>query len=123
MATKRPPHDFGLTGIDHADLLVRDLTKSVRFFTEQMGMSLIASAPAYAVVQCGEQTLGLRCLAPGSPKPGAQRVALRVNEWLGLRNRVMRSRAVIQDEREDEAGRTLSLRGPDGLQIDLVWRA
>jgi len=110
-------------GIDHADLLVRDLAKAVRFFTEQMGMSLVASDPTYAVVQFGEQTLGLRSVAPGSLKPGTQRIALRVDEWMGLRSRVMRSRAVIQDEREDEAGRTLRIRGPDGLQIDLVWRA
>jgi len=123
MTSKGPPRDFGLMGIDHADLLVRDLAKAVRFFTEQMGMSLVASDPTYAVVQFGEQTLGLRSVAPGSLKPGTQRIALRVDEWMGLRSRVMRSRAVIQDEREDEAGRTLRIRGPDGLQIDLVWRA
>lgn len=110
-------------GIDHADLPVGDLAKAVRFFTEQMGMSLLTSGPDYAVVQCGEQTLGLRGLAPGTPKPGPQRVAFRVTEWIGLRSRVMRSRAVILDEREEEAGRTLRIRGPDGLQIDLVWRA
>ncbi len=123
MTTKQPPRDFGLTGIDHVDVLVRDLAKAVRFFTEQIGMSLLTSGPEYAVVQCGDQTLGLRSLAPGTPQPGAQRIALRVSEWMGLRSRVMRSRAVIQDEREEEAGRTLRIRGPDGLQIDLVWRA
>ncbi|MFG1529864.1 MAG: VOC family protein [Thermoplasmata archaeon] len=123
MTSKTPPRDFGLIGIDHADLLVSDLAKAVRFFTEQMGMSLMANDPSYAVVQCGEQTLGLRSIAPGSARPGTQRIALRVDEWMGLRSRVMRSRAVIQDEREDEAGRTLRIRGPDGLQIDLVWRA
>ncbi len=122
MTTKRPPRDFGLAGIDHADLPVRDLSKAVRFFTEQMGMELMTSGPEYAVLQCGEQTLGLRPLAAGTPPPGPQRIAFRVNEWIGLRSRVTRSRAVIQDEREEENGRTMRIRGPDGLQIDLVWR-
>ncbi|MHB1434620.1 MAG: VOC family protein [Thermoplasmata archaeon] len=123
MTTKRPPRDFGLVGLDHADLPVRDLAKAIRFFTEQMGMELTASGPEYAVLQCGEQTLGLRPLTPGAPIPSPQRIAFRVNEWIGLRSRVMRTRAVIQDEREEENGRTMRIRGPDGLQIDLVWRA
>jgi catechol 2,3-dioxygenase-like lactoylglutathione lyase family enzyme len=123
MTTKRPPRDFGVLGLDHVDIPVRSLTKAVRFFTEEIGMSLRESGDEYALLQCGDHTLGLREVPAGAEPKGPQRVAFRVSEWIGLRSRVMRSRAVIVSEREEDEGRTLRLRGPDGLQVDLVWRA
>src|SRR5271157_858210 len=116
------PREFGLVGFDHVDLRVRDRTKAKRFFVEQLGMDEIGEGPDSTFLLFGDQVLGLRDAKEGETLGGVDHMALRVSEWTGLRSRVGRARVVITGEKEREDSRSLFLRGPEGMRIELVWR-
>ena len=122
MPAKPAVRDFGILGFDHVDLKVKDRAKARRFFVEQLGMDVIGEGPEHTYLLFGDQVLGL-CDAKDGPGPaGIDRIALRVSEWTGLRSRVSRARVTITGEKERESSRSLFLRGPEGLRIELVWR-
>jgi len=117
-----PRRDFGLIGYDHVELRVKDRAKVRRFFVEQLGLDVIGESPDHTFLLFGDQVLGLRDAANGEVPTGIDHIALRVSEWTGLRNRVGRARVTITGEKEREDSRSLFLRGPEGLRIELVWR-
>ncbi len=114
--------DFGLVGFDHIDVRIRDRPKARRFFVEQLGMDVIGEGPDHTFLLFGDQVLGLRDAPDGVKTTGVDHIAFRVSEWTGLRNRVGRARVVITGEKERDDSRSLFLRGPEGLRIELVWR-
>jgi len=116
------PREFGLIGFDHVSVRVRDRTKAKRFFAEQLGMDIIGDGPDHTFLLFGDQVLGLHDAKEGETLGGVEHIALRVSEWTGLRSRVGRARVVITGEKEREDSRSLYLRGPEGLRIELVWR-
>jgi len=116
------PREFGLVGFDHVDVRVRDRNKAKRFFVEQLGMDIIGEGSDHTFLLFGDQVLGLRDAKDGESLGGLDHIALRVSEWTGLRSRVARARVVITGEKEREDSRSLFLRGPEGLRIELVWR-
>ena len=118
----RAPREFGLLGFDHVDIRVRDRVKAKRFFVEQLGMDVIGEGLDHTLLLFGDQVLGLRDAKEGEVLGGVDTIALRVSEWTGLRSRVGRARVVITGEKEHEDSRSLFLRGPEGLRIELVWR-
>jgi len=120
--TKTAPREFGLIGFDHVDIRVKDRVKATRFFVEQLGMDVIGEGPDHTFLLFGDQVLGLWDAKDGSPTGGIDHIALRVAEWTGLRSRVGRARVTITGEKEREDSRSLYLRGPEGLRIELVWR-
>lgn len=119
---KAPPRDFGIVGFDHVDFRVLNRPKLVRFFTEQLGMDVIGSGDDHTYLLFGDQVLGLHDAKEGDKPTGLDHIALRVSEWTGLKSRVARSRVVITGEKEREDSRSLYLRGPDGIRLELVWR-
>jgi catechol 2,3-dioxygenase-like lactoylglutathione lyase family enzyme len=119
---KSPPRDFGIVGFDHVDLRVTNRPKIARFFAEQLGMDVIGEGPDHTYLLFGDQVLGLRDPKEGEKPTGLDHIALRVSEWTGLKSRVTRARVVITGEKEREDSRSLFLRGPDGIRIELVWR-
>ena len=119
---KSPVREFGLLGFDHVDLRVKDLPKARRFFVEQMGMDVLGDGDDHTYLSFGDQVLGLHAAKEGEALGGVDHIALRVSEWTGLKSRVQRSRVVITGEKERETSRSLFLRGPAGIQIELVWR-
>ncbi|HYA70870.1 MAG TPA: VOC family protein [Thermoplasmata archaeon] len=122
MPSHTAPREFGLIGFDHVDLRVRDRAKAKRFFVEQLGMDVIGEGTDHTFLLFGDQVLGLRDAKEGEVLGGIDHIALRVSEWTGLRSRVGRARVVITGEKEREDSRSLFLRGPEGLRIELVWR-
>jgi len=116
------PREFGLLGFDHVDVRVRDRVKAKRFFVEQLGMDVIGEGDDHTFLLFGDQVLGLRDAKEGETLGGIDHIALRVSEWTGLRSRVGRARVVITGEKEREDSRSLFLKGPEGLRIELVWR-
>lgn len=119
----RPAHrEFGLVGFDHIDLVVKDRPRAQRFFVEQLGLEVIGEGPDHTYLLLGDQVLGLHDAKEGAPVGGVDHLALRVSEWTGLRNRIGRARVTITGEKEREDSRSLYLRGPEGLRIELVWR-
>ena len=122
MPAKTPLRDFGLVGIDHVDLNVKDRERARRFFVEQLGMEVIGEGPDHTYLLSGDQVLGLHDAREGDGPTGVNHLALRVSEWTGLRSRVGRARVTITGEKEREDSRSLFLRGPEGLSLELVWR-
>lgn len=122
MPSHAAPREFGLLGYDHVDLRVRDRAKAKRFFVEQLGMDVIGEGTDHTFLLFGDQVLGLRDAKDGEPSGGVDHLAFRVSEWTGLRSRVGRARVTITGEKEREDSRSLFLRGPEGLRIELVWR-
>jgi catechol-2,3-dioxygenase len=119
---KLPSRDFGLVGFDHVDLNVKDRARAQRFFVEQLGLDVIGEGLDHTYLLMGDQVLGLHDAKEGAGPTGIHHVALRVSEWTGLRSRVGRARVTITGEKEREDSRSLFLRGPEGLSIELVWR-
>jgi catechol 2,3-dioxygenase-like lactoylglutathione lyase family enzyme len=115
--------EIGLECVDHVDIRVRNLERARRFFVDQMGMDVIGEGEDHLFLLIGDQVLGLRRLAGGRQGPtGVDHIALRVGEWVGLRNRVRRARLEVTGEKERDDSRSLFLKGPEGLRIELVWR-
>jgi len=109
-------------GFDHVDLKVKDRVRARRFFVEQLGMDVIGEGPEHTNLLFGDQVLGLHDAGDNAGPAGIDHLALRVSEWTGLRSRVGRARVVITGEKEREDSRSLFLRGPEGLRIELIWR-
>ena len=123
MSQKTAPREFGLLGFDHVDVRVKDRAKASRFFVEQMGMDVVGEGPDHTFLLFGDQVLGLRDAKDENDGPrGIDHIAFRVAEWTGLRSRVGRARVTITGEKEREDSRSLFLRGPEGIRIELVWR-
>jgi catechol 2,3-dioxygenase-like lactoylglutathione lyase family enzyme len=119
---RAPSRDFGLVGFDHVDLNVKDRARARRFFVEQLGMEVIGESVDHTFLLTGDQVLGLHDAGDGPAPSGVNHLALRVSEWTGLRSRIGRARVTITGEKEREDSRSLYLRGPEGLSIELVWR-
>jgi len=122
MPPKAHLREFGLMGFDHIDLRVKNREKARRFFVEQMGMDILGDEDGHTYLAFGDQVLGLHDAKDTETVGGVDHLALRVSEWTGLKSRVQRSRVVIIGEKEREDSRSLYLRGPDGIRIELVWR-
>lgn len=122
MPNRPAARDFGIVGYDHVDLYMKDRAKAQRFFVEQLGMEVIGEGADHTNLLFGDQVLGLRDLKDGGVTGGIDHLALRVLEWTGLRNRIGRARVTILGEKERNDSRSLFLRGPEGLRIELVWR-
>ncbi len=114
--------DFGITGFDHVDLRFRDLPRARKFFIEQLRLSVIGESADHTFLMFGDQVLGLRADDPKAKRGGVHHIALRVESWTGLKNRLKRARLEILDEKERDESRSLYLKGPEGLSIELVWR-
>lgn len=120
--TPRASRDFGLVGFDHVDLRFKDRSKARRFFVEQLGLEVVGEGTDHTFLLLGDQVLGLHDAKEGGPSGGVDHLALRVSEWTGLRNRIGRARVTITREKERDTSRSLFLRGPEGLSIELVYR-
>ncbi|MFZ1024237.1 MAG: VOC family protein [Thermoplasmata archaeon] len=119
---RTPPREFGITGFDHVDIRIAHRDKATKFFVEQLGMDILGEGPDHTYLLFGDQVLGLHEAKAGERPNSVDHLALRVEEWTGLKNRVKRARVVIIGEKERDDSRSLYLRGPDGIRIELVWR-
>ena len=114
--------DFGITAFDHVDLRLKDRAKARRFFVEQLGLSVLGEGADHTFLLLGDQVLGLRDAKKGERAGGVDHLALRVDSWLGLRSRITRARIEVVAEKERDNSRSLFLKGPEGLRIELVYR-
>ena len=114
--------DVGIAGFDHVDIKVRDRAKARRFFVEQLGLDVLSDGPHHTFLILGNQVLGLRDPEKGERTTGVDHIAIRVDSWLGLRSRITRARVEVTAEKERDDSRSLFLKGPNGLLIELVYR-
>ena len=117
-----PVSQIELLGFDHVDIRVKDREKARRFFVEQLGLEVLSHSPDHTFLILGTQVLGLHDADDGKPVDGVDHIALRVGSWTNLRNRVRRARVEVRGEKERDDSRSLYLKGPDGLEVELVWR-
>lgn len=117
-----PVSQIELLGFDHVDIRVKDREKARRFFVEQLGLEELSHSPDHTFLILGDQVLGLHDADDGKPVDGVDHLALRVASWTNLRNRVRRARVEVRGEKERDDSRSLYLKGPDGLEVELVWR-
>jgi len=117
-----PVSQVELTGFDHVDLRVRHRPKVRRFFVEQLGLEVLGEGPDHTFLLLGDQVLGLHDLPKGARASGIDHIALRVADWTGVRNRIRRARIEVEREKERDDSRSLYLKGPEGLRIELVYR-
>lgn len=122
MSSSGPRAEVALSGFDHIDLRVRDREKARRFFVDRLGMEVIGEGAEHTYLLFGDQVLGLRELKEGARADGVDHLAFRVEQWTGLRRRLERARITVVAEKERDDSRSLYLRGPDGLKVELVWR-
>lgn len=115
-------HDHGLTGFDHVDIYVRDRPRARDFFAKQLGLDILAEGPEHTFLLAGDQVLGLHDAPKGSRTEGVDHLAFRVLQWTGLRNRLKRARIQVTGEKEREESRSIYLKGPGRLRIELVYR-
>jgi catechol 2,3-dioxygenase-like lactoylglutathione lyase family enzyme len=120
--SKAALREFGLIGFDHVDIRVKDRAKARRFFVDQLGMDVIGEGPDHTFLLLGDQVLGLHDAKDGETPSAVDHLAIRVSEWTGLKSRVARARVTITGEKERESSRSLFLRGPDGIRLELVFR-
>jgi catechol-2,3-dioxygenase len=115
--------DYGITGFDHVDIVVKNREKAARFFTEQLRFDVIGEGPDHTYLLFGDQVLGLHDPDGKTRRTGGvDHLAFRVESWTGLRNHLRRARIEVLSEKERDDSRSLYLKGPDGLSIELVWR-
>jgi catechol-2,3-dioxygenase len=115
-------HDHGLTGFDHVDLYVRDRPKAADFFAKQLGFVILGEGPNHTFLLVGDQVLGLHDPPKGNRNDGVDHLAFRVSEWTGLRNRLKRARVTVLGEKERAESRSIYVKGPSRLKIELVFR-
>ena len=117
-----PAARIEVTGFDHIDLVVPDRGKARHFFVDQLGLEVIGEGADHTFLLFGDQVLGLHDGETERRHDGVHHLALRVSDWTGLRNRVKRARVVVVGEKERDDSRSLFLKGPDGLSVELVYR-
>jgi catechol 2,3-dioxygenase-like lactoylglutathione lyase family enzyme len=117
-----PAAQIDFTGFDHIDLVVPNRAKARHFFADQLGLEVLGESPEHTYLLFGDQVLGLHDGPAELRVTGIDHLALRVGSWTGLRNRVRRARLTVVSEKERDDSRSLFLRGPDGLSVELVYR-
>ena len=117
-----PSAQVEITGFDHVDLVVPHRERARHFFVDQLGLEVIGESPEHAYLLFGDQVLGLHTTENGKGFPAVHHIALRVGAWTGLRNRLKRARLVVVAEKERDDSRSIYLKGPDGLSVELVYR-
>ena len=119
---QHPSHDHGLTGLDHVEIYVRDRPKAVNFFARQLGLDILSEHATHTELLCGDQVLRLRDSPKGNRNDGIGLLSFRVSEWTGLRNRLKRARLRITEESERSDGRSIRVKAPERLRVELFYR-
>jgi len=121
---------MGIHQLNHAVLYVGELPRSVAFYTEVLGFTVIAELSGAAFLRAADSTndhdLGLfqgrpRAIVPGGV--GLYHLAWEVvtlGELAELRDRLSEAAALVGSS---DHGTTKSLYGkdPDGLEFEIVW--
>jgi catechol 2,3-dioxygenase-like lactoylglutathione lyase family enzyme len=72
--------DISVSGIDHVALWVRDLKRSVAWYTEVLQMKVASGDDRHVFLRAGSQMLDLFLAPEGQPVGGPHHVALRLPE-------------------------------------------
>lgn len=111
-----------ITGINHLTFAVRDLERSLAFYSQVLGLRPVARWDHGAYLQAGSVWLALINdeNAHSRPHPDYTHTALtvRAEEFSLLETRIRASGALIWQENESE-GRSLYFLDPDGHRLEI----
>ena len=130
---------MGITRLNHAVLFVRDIERSVAFYTEVLGFRRIDMTPegfaGAAFLQAPDSTndhdLGLFALDGASPIPGnaAARVGLYHLAWevgtlaeLDEVRRRLAERGALVGASDHRVSKSLYAKDPSGIEFEVMWR-
>ena len=122
--------ELSILGIRHVALNVRDVQKSVEFYSKVLGMTLEwLPDPENAYLTSGEDNLALHQLPPGQEPGPVQTVhhigfVVRrpedVDEWAD-RLRLLGVRLAAEPKTHRDGARSFYFHDPDGLLIQLIY--
>jgi catechol-2,3-dioxygenase len=120
--------------LNHAVLYVRDVDRSVGFYSETLGFEVVVSFPGAAFLQAPGSTndhdLGLFALgaAAGPSQAGASTVGLYHLAWevdtlaeLARLEGVLRDAGALVGASDHGTTKSLYAKDPDGLEFEVAW--
>ncbi|MYW00508.1 VOC family protein [Streptomyces sp. SID3343] len=120
--------------LNHAVLYVRELTRSVPFYTETLGLTVAVEVPRQAAFlrardSLNDHDLGLFALGVHAPGPQQGRVGLYHLAWevgtLGELDETagkLRKRGALVGASDHLVSKSLYAKDPDGNEFEVMWR-
>ncbi|MEU1620057.1 VOC family protein [Streptomyces sp. NPDC005722] len=120
--------------LNHAVLYIRDVARSVEFYTAVFGFRIDAEIPGRAAFLSAEDTLndhdlGLFALGPDAPGPEQGRVGLYHLAWevgtlgeLADTARLLTERGALVGSSDHVVSKSLYAKDPDGNEFEVMWR-
>lgn len=111
---------MSIMGINHVTFGVRDLAVACIFYTDALGLTLIAEWEQGAYLRAGTLWVALNTDTQAGPTPGCSHFAFMVEEadFDQLAERIKASGASIWKENKSE-GRSLYFLDPDGHKLEI----
>ncbi|MFD8074915.1 VOC family protein [Streptomyces sp. NBC_00510] len=120
--------------LNHAVLYIRDVTRSVEFYTAVFGFEVDVEIPGRAAFLSAEDTLndhdlGLFAIGPDAPGPEQGRVGLYHLAWevgtlgeLADTARLLTERGALVGSSDHLVSKSLYAKDPDGNEFEVMWR-
>ncbi|MYX33623.1 MULTISPECIES: VOC family protein [Streptomycetaceae] len=120
--------------LNHAVLYIRDVARSVEFYTAVFGFEVAAEIPGRAAFLRAEDTLndhdlGLFVIGPDAPGPEQGRVGLYHLAWevgtlreLADTARLLTERDALVGSSDHLVSKSLYAKDPDGNEFEVMWR-
>jgi catechol-2,3-dioxygenase len=120
--------------LNHAVLYIRDVARSVEFYTAVFGFTVDAEIPGRAAFLSAEGTLndhdlGLFAIGPDAPGPEQGRVGLYHLAWevgtlreLADTARLHTERGALVGSSDHLVSKSLYAKDPDGNEFEVMWR-
>lgn len=122
---------MGIRRLNHAVLYVRDVDRSVAFYTDVLGFTVVHRRPAAAFLRAAESDndhdLGLFGVRGGGPKPGSG-VGLYHLAWsvgtlpeLAAFEKKLTDVGALVGSSDHAVSKSLYGKDPDGLEFEVSW--
>ncbi|MFF4605209.1 VOC family protein [Streptomyces sp. NPDC001339] len=120
--------------LNHAVLYVRDVARSVAFYTEALGLTVEAELAGRAVFliapgSLNDHDLALFAVGPDAPGPEAGRVGLYHLAWeVGTLGELAAARTWLAEQgalvgsTDHLVSKSLYAKDPDGVEFEVMWR-
>ncbi|UKY49981.1 VOC family protein [Streptomyces inhibens] len=120
--------------LNHAVLYVRDVVRSVAFYTETLGLTVDVEIPGRAAFlsapgSLNDHDLGLFAVGPDAPGPETGRVGLYHLAWevgtlgeLAATEAQLTERGSLVGASDHLVAKSLYAKDPDGNEFEVMWR-
>ncbi|GAB2742435.1 VOC family protein [Kitasatospora kifunensis] len=120
--------------LNHAVLYIRDVARSVEFYTEVLGFRVAVEIPGRAAFLSAQETLndhdlGLFAIGADAPGPQPGRVGLYHLAWevgtlgeLAEIGQLLRERGALVGATDHQVSKSFYAKDPDGNEFEVMWR-